>query len=257
MTTPMTHDDLQTTSFPHLRAAPIREATIDCRLPVGVSLDFSAIKEIASGFAADYPQSSERHLFEAKVEFGNSAGNHGQVSSRPEAIMLHAKNGLDLLQIRTDGISVHRLAPYTNWGEIKGRFLDALSRFAENSGIETASRFSVRYINEIGFPRSELLADYLNIGIQIPSELPSDYGDFLLRWKMLFRDKGAFANIHVMVPAGQEGDRLVAILDIDAMHVLAKPRPYAGCDELLETLREIKNKIFFSCISKKAKGEYS
>ncbi len=111
-----------TKECPHLERAPIREALIDFRVRPGIGVEHTPLAELADSLANDYPLQDPIRQFHGQIAFDESGlgvrSEGGGVYGRRVA----SRDGLNVAQLRPDGFTFSRLAPYQSW---KGMVSDA------------------------------------------------------------------------------------------------------------------------------------
>jgi uncharacterized protein (TIGR04255 family) len=121
----------------------------------------------------------------------------------------------------------------------------------------TVSRTAARYINVIDLPPQSELNDYLTAGPQIPSELPQILEIFLQRVLVRYQADIYAAITQASEPSGPVPPSARVILDIDVFANRAFAAESGELWTLADTLRGIKNAIFFSSVTERALERYA
>jgi uncharacterized protein (TIGR04255 family) len=146
------------------------------------------------------------------------------------------------------------LRPYTRWEEVFAEARKLWGIYATETKSLLVTRLAVRYINSIEIPSKTFnYDDYFTAAPRIPPALPQDLANFFTRLVIPFPDREAIAIITETPLAKPDPINTVIILDI----VVSKEVNLTPGDEkvyeILRTLREIKNEVFFSSITEKTK----
>lgn len=182
-----------------------------------------------------------------------------EVSSIRNGAALVSADGLQIFQIRPDGFSHNRLAPYQDWKTFsaEARRLWGVYKTAVNP--EFVELIGLNYINQITIPGGVEISDYLRAYIHVPPELPQMLEVHNFQLQMGAPDSNA--KIGIVVSFGNTGtDNTIPVtLNVQGFMFLNKPAADLSEDELWATfdqLRETKNLAFESCISDIVRAEF-
>jgi uncharacterized protein (TIGR04255 family) len=160
-----------------------------------------------------------------------------------------------VLQLRRDGFTFSRLAPYTDWEQV---FAEATRLYRLYEGVarpQEVTRPAVRYINRMLFPEAEV-GDFGPF-LTVPPRFPSDGAVFLTgffnRVQLQEPDSSIAATIiQTVQQTPPEPGTVPVILDIDVY----EPRNFAPVPDVVlprfAALRDAKNRYFFASITEKA-----
>jgi uncharacterized protein (TIGR04255 family) len=140
-----------------LRNAPITEALIDIQAKLPASpVD---LQGLVQRIAAEYPVAAAR----PQITFVLGIGTNPALTQPPPAsggFVCRSQDGLNVVQLRLDGLSCHRLAPYEGWDGLFTRTLALWTTYAEMFAAIPV-RIAVRNINQIRIPNQIRLEHYL------------------------------------------------------------------------------------------------
>jgi uncharacterized protein (TIGR04255 family) len=236
------------------RNAPITEALIDIRtqLPEGVSLTY--LETLHSQIQAGYPQKQKRMMLEGAVKF--EEGQEPLTTARHQVVgyLFTSVDGAQVVQFRLDGFTFSRLRPYTRWEEIYPEARRLWEIYRTNTKPLLVNRLATRYINSIEIPSKRFdYDDYFSAAPRIPPGLPQLLSHFFTRLVIPFPDEGATAIVIQTPHEKPDPTNSAVILDIDVFAEVSLASEDAKIDEVLATLRKVKNEIFFSSITERAK----
>ena len=241
-------------SFQHLENAPIVEAVIEIRTRVESPWEESVLREQLKvklpGYPKIYSQSEYRH--EMKMKPGQP----------PEQILhdlgwkglrLQSADGRYIAQFNRDGFAFSRLHPYESWDQFKEEAMRLWKMYADLAKSLEVHRLGVRFINRITLPVGEVrLEDYLRVPPQPPKELDLQMVTFFHQDKFLVAGHPYSVNIvkTVQPPQGSGSDGGGLILDIDVFTTKPFEQGANAIDKHLAEMRWLKNKVFYSSLTK-------
>src|SRR3990167_2835290 len=164
----------------HLKNAPIREALIDIQFEPHVSLDTLGV------FSEAIKSKFDRQTNIWQQSFGVEFAQDGDSKACCEQVVIGSRLDSDIrghvVQARVNGFTFSKLAPYTDWDEIKVAARELWQEFVKIAQPVTVTRVAVRYINAIQIPLPIAdFSDYFTEAPQIPAALPQGLTAFLQR----------------------------------------------------------------------------
>src|SRR5260221_220466 len=158
----------------------------------------------------------------------------------------------DIVQVRHDRLSVHRLTPYTNWAAYSATAKELLAAFAQIFPLSGVQRIGLRYLNRIELPLPvDDIRKFCLLFPETPPEVPQLWSNFLMRFSHKDRETNAQGTVTLTLdPDSAKSPALLPlILDIHAFYRYEAPVS-PNSEELWQDaakLRDVKNRIFFSC----------
>jgi uncharacterized protein (TIGR04255 family) len=219
---------------------------VDCDLPPGFDLARSEAPSRAA-YREHYPKFRQQFLQEHKIETVDDAPPKMSSRLAVQALQFLHDDEKQLVQVRLQGFSFNRLAPYTSLDD----YLPEIER-TWRLYVETASPVQIRvvrlrYINRILVPMTANavnLDEFLKIGPRLPDEDKLILSGFLNQQVAVERDTGHQVNLVLTAqPPGNE--TLPVILDITVASTLnAEPTDWSTISRNIASLRTLKNRIF-------------
>lgn len=247
---------VNTPGLPYPRA-PIAEAIFDVRV---AELDETKLSDLMSFSDGGYPRREESTLSGAEIESG-PLGVSTRAIRRMNGVRLTSGDGLQIAQLRTDGFSFSRLAPYENWQTFYGEARRLWQAYVEVAQPEGVHRMAVRYINQIVVPPGPIdIDEYLRTRIEISDDMPTATSGFFLTLDIPIPVFGATVRIIETVLSSNDEDANVRlVLDIDAYREVAAectidPDAMVDFDTVFNELRNAKNLVFEASITDKSRG---
>lgn len=246
-----------TDQYPTLTNAPITEAMVDiqCKLPKGFHIDqFKAIGAIIS---EEYPIEKIMRFHQAQIDVNDSeqkVTTHDKING----YRYESDDGKKIVQLRDNGFTYNRLKPYVDWKDIRDGALSIWKLYIDLVKPELINRIALRYINNLNapLPMSDF-KEYLTCPPEIPEGLPQSLISFFYRVVVPHPDKRITAIISQAFEAQVEfKDKLPIILDIDVFKITTDGFIEEDVVAILEKLRDFKNQIFFSSITRKLLETY-
>jgi uncharacterized protein (TIGR04255 family) len=243
--------------FPPLEHAPSIEAMMYWRTPVGKELDQNILKDELVRRFPDYPFCQPQHSIEiaasSSLDGTSSEVNH-QV--QPNGFRLQDAQSHRVAQFTPTGVVFSRLQPYEGWDKFQEEAIKFWNVFIELAAPTSIQLLGVRYINLIPMRNGESASTYLN---SLPPPLP----DLNLQTDSFFYQDtyqipGYYINWVRTVQSQPDspGSEQSLIVDINVYTTEVTNLDREYLIKLLDEMRWIKNKIFFSCITQTAHQQF-
>lgn len=241
--------------------APIIEAVldIDCALPVSFQLQ-DVESSARDAFSGEYPKLRTQHLLQHSVK--QLADGPAEVSgSRTiQALQFLQNDEKQLVQLRRNGFSFNRLAPYDSLDAYLPEIERTWNAYRELAGPSSVRRISLRYINRLLFAvdgGNLRLSDHLRQAPQLPEGPKLAFAGFLHKHQAVEEGTG---NKVAIVIASQPvvDDELPVILDITASKdCRLQPDRWEEIRDAVRALRTLKNLIFKQSLTEPCLNRYS
>ena len=241
-------------SEPELKLAkpPIVEAVvdIDCDMPPGFQL--AALEKSAQeAFSAAYPKYRvlfvEQHRIEAK---GTESSVHS-TNRAVQALQFLHDDEKQLVQVRAQGFSFNRLAPYTTLDDYLQEIERSWRAYVRLAVPVQVRAVKLRYINRIDLPAVVELNDYLQIGPRLPDEEGLAFLGFLNQYIAV--EKATGHEVHcVLTIQPTEQDKRPLIFDNGAGAAgPVEPENWTWILEKIQLLRGLKNRVFKNTLTER------
>ncbi|MGA2261325.1 MAG: TIGR04255 family protein [Acidobacteriota bacterium] len=237
-----------------LARAPIVEAVIDidCDMPPG--FDLAKLEGLArEAFGADYPKFRSQFLEHHRVELKADEPTKHSANRALQALQFLHNDEKQLVQVRAQGFSFNRLSPYTSLSDYLLEIQRTWKLFIEIASPVQIRVVRLRYINRILLPlRDELdLDEYLKLGPRLPVEDNLQFAGFVNQHSAVEVKTGHQASV-VLASQPPENEKLPVIFDITVGSAgAAEPKNWAWILAQIESLRNLKNRIFRHTLSEK------
>ena len=238
------------------RVAPIAEAVFDIRVD---ELDPAVLDRMGLFLDSGYPNQEKGVLTGVEIEAG-PLGVATKTALKTNGFRHTSEDGKQIIQMRSDGFTFSRLAPYEDWETFYAESRRLWLAYVNLADQVHLTRVALRYINQIQVPRAEVkIDDYLRTRPEISPDMPTTTSGFFLTLEVPIPALGAISRIVETVIAGGEGSqdpRLV--LDIDVFRPLEQEEftsrtSMHQLDATFETLRNAKNMVFEASITDKSR----
>jgi uncharacterized protein (TIGR04255 family) len=233
----------------HLSKAPIVEALVD--IHVAPSLDLSSVlSRLEPLVRAEFPNRKTLYVGEARFSWTDTEAEIESAKPMVRGYAYWSADGKRVLQVRAEGFSYSRLAPYGTWEQLKQEAEMWFTRLFESCGISSIERYAVRYINRMKLPLPiHNFSDYLRTSPEVSTDLPQGLSSFFFQLTMPFPDQ-VLAVVNMATEAAADNDTLPLIFDIDVFRRgTIEPKTLW---ERMEALRNVKNDIFFDSLTQQA-----
>ena len=158
------------------------------------------------------------------------------------------------MQVRVQGFSFNRLAPYTSLDDYLPAIERAWRLFLDIASPAEIRRVRLRYINRILLPLVDgrvVMKDYLKVGPRLPDEKALLLTGFLNQTVALDAENRNEVKIILANQAPQEG-HLPVILDLTVTRQeSAMPDNWDWILAQVHSLRALKNRVFVESLTKK------
>jgi uncharacterized protein (TIGR04255 family) len=239
---------------PHLPNAPIAEAVLDIQVQLPASVRLGHLEAMHRGIRDRYPNRRTRHRVEVDIKL---EGAVPITTPKEDGYLFQSRDGRRIAQARLDGFSFSQLKPYETWEVFRDEARDLWARYLDIGRPDQIKRIALRYINrmELPLPITDF-KEYVRTAPEIAPDVPQGVQNFFLRLEIPYPE-GALAIVTETIQSAGDpaaAKTLPLILDIDVIRVEDFAAPFTDIWEKLETLRRIKNDIFFSTITPRAEA---
>lgn len=244
-----------------LDTPPIVEAVvdIDCDMPPGLSIE-SHEQAFRDLLRSNYPKFRKQMLHGFQLE--TSVGAPPKVSTTTDglqAIQFLVEDEKQLVQIRTNGFSFNKLAPYSSLDSYVGEIEKSWGVFCEVIKPLLVRQVQLRYINRLELPLvngTVDLDDFFRVGPKAPDEDRLGFMGFLNQHAMVEVATGSRVNTVLAAQPAEEG-KLPIIFDITAQCARnVDIRAWEEILEIIQSLRDLKNVVFEKSLTKKCLDLY-
>jgi uncharacterized protein (TIGR04255 family) len=233
-----------------LRNPPITEAVVDFLARNEATPDQSRFDEFQRRVGTDYPTADDRLALEWRIDLGQPSPITKSLAGR----LFKSADGTQVAQAKVDGFSFSRLPPYTSWDSTLDTAWRLWEIYRDVFRPIRVARVSTRYINRISLPGPAVDFDeYLTIGPRMPPNIPQ----FLASFNVAMAIPDLAPDTTCLLRAVHDGAptsdlRVPVIVDIDVVRVCdLDPGDAVGLRDAIESLRSIKNAVFFGSLTEK------
>jgi uncharacterized protein (TIGR04255 family) len=232
---------------------PIVEAVLDieCDLPPG--LQIAALQERALNvFRDSYPKLRTQLLQEHQIKLQSGEQPALSVKHGVQALQFLHEDERQLVQVRIQGFSFNRLAPYTSLDDYLPEIERTWGLYVDLVKPVQVRQIRVRYINRILLPMTDRRVDldhYLTVAPRLPDEDRLELLGFLNQHVAVETATGNQVNM-VLTAQPPENNKLPVIFDNSAVNSEpCEPDSWAGILERIEALRALKNHVFMRTLT--------
>ena len=238
-------------TFPHLPDAPIVEAVINWRARAEKTLEPAELLEEIKARLPDYPTVQRHQEVQLEAQIGPEGTAQAQ-RTRWLGFRVETEDRRYIAQFTRDGFIFSRVAPYEDWDSFATEAKRLWQIHVDLAGPSEIERLGVRFINRIVPVELDNLDETLTLPPRPPDSLTLPIGEFLHR--SLFVVPGRPYKVNVIQasqrPAPPDTDAIGLILAIDVFTTATIERTPATLDAHLTRMRWLKNKAFFSLLTR-------
>lgn len=237
----------------HYAKPPITEAVIDIRIQSAPHLFVSKFDGPSEQIKAEYPKRENITITEAQMTFGPEPS--ASATGTKIGYLFRSLDGKFIVQMRTNGFTLSRLAPYAHWDSLRDEARKLWNVYREAAQPVVPTRVAVRFINRIDIPLPMRdLSDYLRTFPEVSKDLPQLLNGYLMQLLIALEQGTMLSLIQATVPAPNPQVSSIS-LDIDIFK--ESPAEFDSDEkvwEFLESLRDKKNEVFEGCITNKSRS---
>lgn len=235
--------------------APIIEAVldVDCDMPPG--FDLAALEApLRDQFGGKYATFRKQFLQEHRIEAKPDGPPSMSVRHAIQSFHFVQEDEKQLVQVRAQGFSFNRLAPYTTLDDYLPEIERTWRLFVSTAAPLQIRTVRLRYINRILLPMSDQqvkLEDYLKVGPRLPDEERLTFTGFLNQHTAVENDSGNQINI-ILTTQAPEHPMLPLIFDITAASTeIAEAENWTWLLGQVQALRDLKNRVFRNTLTER------
>ena len=246
-----------TESFPHLRVAPIAEAVINWVARAGNPVLPDKLQRELAARLPDYSQCQPQRELEIEAHLDADGATQSHRDSWHGFRLTSSDKGY-IAQFNRDGMIFSRLPTYESWAIFAAEARRLWAIFVELAAPSEVQRLGVRFINRIELIETSDAARYLarTHNCLEPLGLPKS-GYFYHSMHEVPGQPFQINVIETIQPASPPlRERFGLILDIDVFTTQAFQPADEIMDDYLARMRWLKNKVFFTLMSKSALKEF-
>lgn len=237
------------TNYPQLLHPPLRETII--YLQFANELASETMTRLKEQTLEDYVAPRPIRAGQFRLQVGPEATQTTLTKDELDGWRYDSKDGSRVLLLRRGSATFSVLRGYTSWDDFKASASKLWVRIYAVVGNVMIARLAVRYINVVQVPHGADFDDYLTAGPRIPPQAPQLLSGFIQRVEIPFGEANATATItQALEPPGQTS--IPVVLDIDVQSPIQLEGHSAEIWTRLDKLRDIKNLLFFSSLTKRA-----
>jgi uncharacterized protein (TIGR04255 family) len=233
---------------------PIVEAVIDIDCDMRPGLKLAELETtVRERLEVDYPKFRTQFLQQHKIEASVNEPPKMSVRHNVQALQCLKEDEKQLVQVRAQGYSFNRLAPYSSLDEYLPEIEQTWRQFVEITAPIQIRAVRLRYINRILVPFKEgkvNLDDYLRTGPRLSDEDSMTLVSFLTQHTAVEKATGHQINT-VLTSQGPLDQKLAIIFDnCVAGSGTVAPDNWAWILDKIRALRALKNRVFKDTLTK-------
>jgi len=237
-----------------LSRPPVMEALVDLRTSVAQPPE--VFQALATELKDQFPKTNLSQTFttQLNVKEGKIIPQQGEVGFR--GVQLHSSDDTLAVQFRVDGFTFNNINHYVGGDSLLEQSLSLWNRFAERVHPGSVNRVALRYINrlELPFRDGDDFTRFLIAPPDLPPGSPQSISEFLSR--IVAHEDDRRGHTVITQRLTHEQGRAVVILDIDAVRMGEFSVDLQSLRPVLEELRALKNRVFFSLITEETATLY-
>jgi uncharacterized protein (TIGR04255 family) len=234
---------------------PIVEAVIDLECDMPPSFKLTSVEQKAHKVFDDtYPKSRVHFIEEHRIQSTQDKASTHSLKREAQGLQFLTEEENQIVQVRTNGFSFNRLAPYSTLDEYLEEIKRTWQLFISIAAPVRVRFVRLRYINRIIIPLdsgSLELEDYFQVSPRLPDTNKLVFTSFVNQHTAVEVDTKYQVNI-VLASQLMEDKIFPVILDICvAANEGAEVSDWAWIESKIQALRSLKNRIFENTLTAK------
>jgi uncharacterized protein (TIGR04255 family) len=233
----------------HLSKAPIEEALIDIRVTLPKhTRELEYLAALEEKYREQYPDKKTITEFRYKVDLDHPETE--EKTSKPLGFRYTSADNTQVIQASLNGFTFSRLPPYQDWPQLRAEAQRVWNIYSAHVQQENIIRVATRYINKFKFPPTTPieLDEYLHYVPVVPKALPQMLDGFFSQIVVPYETAHCMAIILQQMQLGPSERSVILDIDVFKAKIFADEGEAWG---VIDTLREVKNLIFFDSITEK------
>lgn len=232
----------------HLPKPPINEAVLDIRVNFSTPPPIDALIAMSARLPG-YTESGRIQNVISLVLAGNAPPTVPAIEPQEVGVSFRSDDGLHVLQVRRDGLSLSRLRPYSDWEQLFNEMWRAWKIYEETIKPNRVKRVSTRFINQINVPLGRDFDDFFVVSPRLPEGAPNFISTFSSTVGVPYQNEKSNAFIRMALLVTKDPRVAPIILDLDILHDCdLSPNDDGGVRDNINALRAIKNQLFFGSL---------
>jgi uncharacterized protein (TIGR04255 family) len=236
--------------------APIAEALFDIRVKLPPDADLDQLAAFQDSIRDRFPRRLDMTAWGVDVQIAQ--GGPPEVLQPTSGAIGYAFQSPDqkkLVQARLDGFTFNKLRPYEEWRVFRDEARELWQHYIAIARPISTTRLALRYINRIEIPLPfNDFKEYILTVPEIAPGLPQGLAELFMRLVIPYPEERATAIVTETIERVEPDARVLPfIFDIDVFREAILDPQAKEIWDTFETLRRLKNDIFFKSLTKEAK----
>lgn len=243
-----------------LSRAPIAEALIDIHVAPRAELSIAGLAD-AIGRTPDFGYYVKGPISQGHFGFTlTPEGQRAETTARSQQIglRLHSTDERWVAQCRLAGFTLSRLPPYEDWSRLIAEARRIWSIYVQKLAPLRVTTIATRFINNLQLPMQPgtSFQTYLHKLVEVPDDAPQAVASFFQRFQLVDLESRANVNLTLALDEAPASGPMPVILDVEAFTLANLAPDDDDLWRMLERLRDLKNRTFFSSITEQAAELY-
>lgn len=238
-------------SYPTLTRPPIQEAVIDLRVKARPDFRVEELYSLRDQLRSQFVSVEDMRFAAWQFKANAEGADLKETKSEPIGLLFRTSEPVRVLQCRSDGITLSRLRPYSNFTELFNEFVTYWPRYESIVQPAGVTRIALRYINRFPVPTKAVIEDFM-VGAPVAPIEDVALNGFLARAAYRFKGLPVEMNLITALEPSVDGSESSVVVDIDCFQTSGFDLSLDSLRECFERLRQIKNDVFFRSVTPKA-----
>jgi uncharacterized protein (TIGR04255 family) len=238
----------------HYARSPIVEAVVEIRASLPEGVDDAALTAVRAGDEGRYHEVLPVLQSAVNITLDATGSSPPTTSATAQRAGFLFRGQTELFQATRDGLSYHKLAPYSEWESRRDEARRLWVKYRQTVHPSRLIRLGLRYVNRLDLPAPGELKDYLLTFPELAPGLPQLLSGYMMQLSIPQPDMpGAVLVVREgLVGAPRPGVASV-LLDLDLAHVVDLAGDRDDFWQVFEHLHTRQLETFESCITDKTR----
>ncbi|MFN7412468.1 MAG: TIGR04255 family protein [Dolichospermum sp.] len=236
----------------HYSHAPITEAVINIQAQLSPKVKLDVLWQMYSNIQTEYPKCEDVFILQGQMIVAatvESTATQSQIGYR-----VLSSDQKHIIEMRLDGFSFSRLAPYDCWENFRDEAQRLWSIYQSLTYPQAITRLAIRYINRLDIPLPVGdLQEYLRTFPEVSGNLPQGLSGYFMQLQIPQDNLGAMLVINQAIVTPPTEEVVSILLDLDLFVEQNIANNELGIWELLEQMHTQNNQAFEACITERTR----
>jgi uncharacterized protein (TIGR04255 family) len=236
----------------HYSNAPITEAVINIQAQLSPEIKLDILSQMYSSIEAEYPKREDMLVLQGEMIVSTSVG--AKASQSHIGYRVISSDEKHICQLRLDGFTFSRLAPYDCWETFRDEAKRLWSIYNSLTNPQSINRLGLRYINRIDIPLPfGDLQEYLKTFPEVSADLSQGLSGYFMQLQIPQDNLAGMLVLNQAIVPPPTEEIISILLDLDFFVEQNISNSDTGIWDILEQMHTQNNQAFEACITERTR----